>query len=270
MSRRILHGLQKAAVVFCSTRTTQRRILELGLVDPKRLVYAPYGVSPPFASSLQALSGATDLAANGANNRPGTDFSSFLLHVGSCIPRKRIDVLLSVFAELKARFSELQLVQIGGEWTREQQEQIKRLDITRDVYQQRGIDRRNLGRLYRQARVVLQPSEAEGFGLPVLEALASGAIVVASDIPVLREVGGDGAVYCPVADISNWVLTIEKILHDSQVAPDRARRLAQAQRFSWDRHAEIILQAYHDECLRFAPAICGDSRYVTGAKRKPA
>jgi len=244
MSRRILRGLQQAAVVFCSTRTTQRRILELGLVDPSRLVCAPYGISPPTASLLQTANSETTQAASGASDLPGSGLSSFLLHVGSCIPRKRIDVLLKVFAELKARFPELQLVQIGGEWTPDQQKQIRRLNITGSIYQQRGIDRQTLRGLYRQARLVLQPSEAEGFGLPVLEALASGAIVVASDIPVLREVGGDGAVYCPVADISNWALTIEEILRDPRVAPDQARRLAQAQRFSWDRHAETILQAY--------------------------
>ncbi len=278
MSRRILAGLQKAAIVFCSTRTTERRIVELGLVETSRLVCAPYGVSAPFAFALHTANGATTQAASGASNRtasgardrPGFLLSSFLLHVGSCIPRKRIDVLLHVFAKLKARFPELQLVQVGGEWTRDQREQIKRLDITKAVYQQRGIDRRTLAGLYRQSRIVLQPSEAEGFGLPVLEALAAGAIMVASDIPVLREVGGDGIVYCPVADIANWAGTIEKLLHDPSMAPDRIRRLAQAQRFSWDRHAETILQAYRDECIRFAPTACSESPKVTEAKRKLA
>jgi glycosyltransferase involved in cell wall biosynthesis len=87
-----------------------------------------------------------------------------------------------------------------------------------------------------------------------LEALACGAVVVASDIPVLREVGGDGAIHCPVGGISQWVNTIEKLLLDPSSAPDRTRRLAQAHRFSWDRHAQIILQAYRNIALRFAPS----------------
>ncbi|HMC89971.1 MAG TPA: glycosyltransferase, partial [Gemmataceae bacterium] len=123
-------------------------------------------------------------------------------------------------------------------------EQIEGLGIERAVRQLRGLDRRTLAALYRRARVVLQPSEAEGFGLPVLEALACAALVVASDIAVLREVGGDGAVYCPVADLSCWAETIERLLTHSQEAPDPAQRLARAQRFSWRQHAHTILQAY--------------------------
>ncbi len=98
--------------------------------------------------------------------------------------------------------------------------------------------------IFRSRRIVLQPSEAEGFGLPLLEALACGAMVVASDIPVLREVGGGAVIYCPVADIPRWTATIEKLLLDPAGAPDPNRRLAQVQRFSWDRHAETILRAY--------------------------
>lgn len=254
MSRLILRGLQHAAVVFCSTRITEQRILQQGLIDPARLVYAPYGISPEFTSSLQPANGAIPHTASGASDRPGSDDHPFLLHVGSCIPRKRIDVLLEVFAGVKSRFPELRLIQVGGKWTRDQQEQIQRLGIAAAIHQQGGLDRRTLAGLYRQARVVLQPSEAEGFGLPVLEALACGAVVVASDIPALREVGGDGAVYCPVAHIPQWVDTIDKQLHDPAAAPDQARRLAQAQRFSWERHAQTILQGYCNACLRLAPA----------------
>jgi len=267
MSRRILSGLQKAAIVFCSTRVAERQIRQLGLVDAERLVYVPYGVLPEFAPSPSSFlprgggkrskwppsrnsSGATNRVASGVSERRG--ISSFLLHVGSCIARKRIDVLLKVFAKLKSRMPELQLVQIGGVWTLDHLDQIKRLNISSAVHQQCGIDRRCLADLYRQALMVMQPSEAEGFGLPVLEALACGAVVVASDIPVLREVGGDGAVYCPVDDVSHWVDTIGKLLLDPSAAPDRTRRLAQAQRFSWDRHAQLILQAYQDRCFRFA------------------
>ncbi len=235
MSRRILRGMQKAAVVFCSTRITERRILQLGLIDPARLIYAPYGISPEFVPSPND-------PASEASHRPGND--PFLLHVGSCIPRKRIDVLLEVFAKVRTRLPELRLVQVGGPWTGEQLQQMTRLGIVSAIRQYSGLDRETLAQFYRQARIVLQPSEAEGFGLPLIEALACGAMVVASDIPVLREVGGDVAVYCPVADVASWAASIEKLLLDPAEAPDRNRRLAQAQRYSWDRHAETILRAY--------------------------
>ena len=63
------------------------------------------------------------------------------------------------------------------------------------------LDRRVLAAVYRRAALVLQPSEREGFGLPVAEAMACGTPVVASTVPALREAGGDGAIYCRVGDL---------------------------------------------------------------------
>src|SRR5262245_23811718 len=234
LTRRILTGLQKAFVVFYSTAEIRRRLLECQLVDPARLVHAPYGVSNEFTPDCDETD--AQLVQVVGDDQP------FLLHVGSCISRKRIDVLLNVFAAVKLLVPKLALVQVGGEWTTAQHDQISRLGIGQSIRQVRGLDRRMLAALYRQARIVLQPSESEGFGLPVIEALACGALVVASDIPVLGEVGGSAAMYCPVADISSWVEMIIQVLGDS--ASTRAQCLAQAARFSWDRHAQTILRAY--------------------------
>jgi glycosyltransferase involved in cell wall biosynthesis len=167
-----------------------------------------------------------------------------VLHVGSCVPRKRIDVLLAAFAGLRAQFPDLDLVQIGGEWTAPQWEQVKRLGIGAAVFQARGLATARLAALYRRAAVVLQPSEAEGFGLPVAEALACGAAVVASDLPVLREVGGPSAVYCPVGDVAAWVAAVAGILAAPETAPPRAVRLVQARRYTWPAHADGVLSAY--------------------------
>jgi glycosyltransferase involved in cell wall biosynthesis len=96
----------------------------------------------------------------------------------------------------------------------------------------------------------LVPSESEGFGLPVIEALACGAVVIASDIPVLREVGGEAVVYCPVADVAAWSNTIRRVLTEPGFAPTREVRLAMARRYSWREHARIIGQAYLDLAAR--------------------
>ena len=92
--------------------------------------------------------------------------------------------------------------------------------------------------------MVLMPSEAEGFGLPVAEAMACGAIVIASDIPVLREVGADAAVYAPLADVNAWATKASQILQNSATAPAKSMRLARAAQFSWARHAATISAAY--------------------------
>jgi glycosyltransferase involved in cell wall biosynthesis len=91
---------------------------------------------------------------------------------------------------------------------------------------------------------VLLPSEAEGFGLPLIEALACGASVVASDIPVLREVGAEAVTYCPVGDVLAWAEQVTRLLADPVTAPPREVRLSRAARFTWAAHVRTIAEAY--------------------------
>jgi glycosyltransferase involved in cell wall biosynthesis len=235
--RRVLDGLQKAAIVFHESRLIRQQIEKYGLIDPCRLVYAPLGIAPEFTPQ-GGDEGLEDAAIVGLDNRP------FLLHVGSSIPRKRIDVLLGVFAQVRTRHPDLLLVQVGGSWTEEQRKQIDRLQIAGSVLQLRGLNRKELATLYRRTSIVLQTSEAEGFGLPVLEGLACGAVVVATDLPVLREVGGAAAMYCPLGDVEAWTATVDSLLDDPRSAPARSLRLAHAQQFTWAAHTRIIVDAY--------------------------
>jgi glycosyltransferase involved in cell wall biosynthesis len=236
VARRTLRGLQKAALVFYTTEAVRDQITARGLLDPSRLVHAPNGVAAEFTAD--PAEGEAGAAAPPAGGRP------FLLHVGSCIPRKRIDILLEVFARVRGRRPDLALVQAGGNWTASQRRQIARLGAGPAVVQVRGLSRGQLAALYRAAAAVLQPSEAEGFGLPVVEALACGAAVVASDIPALREVGGAAAVYCPVAGVEAWAEAVGRLLEAPESAPPRPARLAQARRYSWAAFARTVVEDY--------------------------
>jgi glycosyltransferase involved in cell wall biosynthesis len=228
MARRILAGLRKARVVFYLTEGVREQIERFGVVDRARLVRAPVAAAEEYSYRPR----------DGVPAREGR----YLLHVGSCIPRKRIDVLLRVFAGV--RESGLKLVQVGGEWSSEQREMIDRLGIGGDVEQVRGLSRVEIAELYRGAAAVLQTSEAEGFGLPVVEGLACGAVVVASDIPVLREVGGEAVVYCPVGDVVRWAEVVREVMRDGGRVPGLDVRLARAARYSWAEHARVIAGAY--------------------------
>lgn len=235
MSRRILQGLQTAAIVFHSTAAIGDRIRAYDLVDPNRLVQAPYGVEPIFCPQASPTVSPT---LQTVMHHP------FLLHVGSCIPRKRIDLLLEIFSLLRSRHPDLHLVKVGGDWSQEHRAQIDRWGLQPVLHHFQGLDRADIAALYRQATLVLMPSEAEGFGLPIIEGLACGTGVVASDLPVLREVGGDAVVYCPVGEVITWVETIDDLLNHPSEVPPQEKRLAQASRYSWSTHAATIAQAY--------------------------
>ena len=238
MSQRILTGLRKAAVVFHSTVAVGEEIRRAGLIDPDRLVLAPYGVSPEFTpGTTQPAVELPWLAELGG--RP------WVLHVGTCNKRKRIDVLLDVVAAVRQTVPDLRLVKVGGEWTADHRERIARLGLAGAITHVCGLTRVELAEVYRRAPVVLVPSGAEGFGLPVIEALACGAAVVASDIPALREAGGPAAAYAPVGDVGAWSDLVAKLLADPASAPSRCDRLAWAGRFTWTAHAEIIARTYH-------------------------
>ncbi|MBL9091271.1 MAG: glycosyltransferase [Planctomycetaceae bacterium] len=228
---RVLDGLKRAAVVFYASAEVGRAINAAGICTADRLVYAPYGVAAEF------LEKGDDIAPPLPSGPP------YLLHVGSCIDRKRVDVLLDVYANLRPG-RRLRLVQIGGVWTPAQVEQITRLGIENDVVQLRGLTRRQLAAIYRDAALVLQPSDAEGYGLPVVEALACGANVVVSDIPVLREVGGDVVSFAPVADIAAWNDIASRLLDAPETAPSLEVRRAWAAKFTWEAQARTIAEAY--------------------------
>jgi glycosyltransferase involved in cell wall biosynthesis len=239
LARRTLRGLQAAAIVFHNSREVGRQLVDTGLIAAEKLIHAPLGVALEFSPEAAApikLTVKTD--------------PLFLLHVGSNIPRKRIDVLLDVFASVRKSIPGIRLVQVGGPWPPSFLMQIERLGVGAGVVQVSGLSRGQLAELYRRAAVVLVTSESEGFGLPVIEALACGAVVIASDIPVLREVGGEAVVYCPVADVPAWSNTIRRVLNEPDFAPTRETRLAVAQRYSWREHACIIGQSYLDLAAR--------------------
>ena len=111
------------------------------------------------------------------------------------------------------------------------------------------LDRSTLAAVYRQSAVLLLPSEREGFGLPVLEALACGTPVIASDIDALREVGEAAVVYCPPDNVEAWTTAVLEILRERTEQPDRLaeRRtegVARAAVFSWARYASQVVPVY--------------------------
>jgi len=127
----------------------------------------------------------------------------------------------------------------------------------REVHQRAGADGRvewmgllspgQLAAVRKGALAALVPSRKEGFGLPVLEAMAAGVPVLASDTPALREVGGDAAAYLPADDPGAWAEAIGALASDGVLREARAEAgLRRAATFSWRRAAEAVADAHRD------------------------
>lgn len=244
MTRRILAGVKKAGHVACDSEATRDALVERAGVAAERTSVVPNGPHPSCSPKPAA---AADAEAGRIlrSETPTVD----LLHVGSTIARKRIDVLLQVFAGVRVRHPEVRLVRVGGPFTAEQRRLSRELGIEDAIVVLPFLDRSTLAAVYRRSAVVLLPSEREGFGLPLLEALACGTPVVASDIEPLREVGGAAALYCPQDDVDAWVSAVTEVLAERRAAPLRwrARQRAgidRAASFSWSRYAVQLIPIY--------------------------
>jgi glycosyltransferase involved in cell wall biosynthesis len=243
MSARILAGLRLAAHVPCDSESTRDALVSLAGFPQDRLSVIANGTDTAQWQDTDALA---DLeAARLLGPRQGVE----LLHVGSTIPRKRIDILLDVFAAVKAERKDARLIRVGGPFTAEQRVRARELGILDAVVVLPFVDRATLAAVYRRAALTLLPSEREGFGLPLVESLASGTPMVATDIPVLRELGGDAVSYCPLEDIVQWAIAILALLAERDRLPERwrlrrAAGVARASDFSWSHYAARLVGIY--------------------------
>jgi glycosyltransferase involved in cell wall biosynthesis len=235
-----LRGLQRAARVVCVSEAVRDELIARRIVPAGRLRVVPNGVDAVTRGgpTLEADAEAERLLGRARGAGPT------LLHVGSTIPRKRIDVLLRAFAEVLRARPEARLVRVGG-LTEAQRRLAADLGVDARVVETPFLDRTVLLAIYPRADVTLLTSEAEGFGLPVLESLAAGVPVVASDLPALRQTGGDVAVYCPPGDPSAFARAVVALTLEAN--GDRRRRaLERAARFTWAACAGRMEAIYSD------------------------
>jgi glycosyltransferase involved in cell wall biosynthesis len=239
-TRAIRFAAREAAVLVAVSEYTANELRELCPTD-KPIVVAPHGVD------LERFSRNDPLNVSVADSLPDLGVP-YVLFVGTFEPRKGIDVLVEAFREVAAADLDLELWLVGQSgWHVEPIEaliathpfaaRIRRLGYVADDA---------LATLLRHARVVVYPSRGEGFGLPVLEALACGAPVITTDRTVMAEVAGDAAVLVDVGDAKTLATQIASVLswNDVQRQNAAARGRGRAEEYTWDRSVAQHLAAY--------------------------
>jgi glycosyltransferase involved in cell wall biosynthesis len=197
--------------------------------------------------------GVTQVADAGPAASPGRPY---FLCVGTIEPRKNHLMLLQVWRRMVEMLGDAapRLEIVGGRgWENENVlDMLDRSPVLRGHVVEHGrVNDRRLNALMRGARAVLMPSFAEGFGLPVAEALAAGTPVICSDLPALRETGGPVPEYIDPLDASYWATAVQSYADEESV-----RRVAQCQRLAawrpvtWAAHADGVLSFLASEVVR--------------------
>jgi len=239
LARRMTNGMRAATLLCADSAFSAREAQELLGIPVERLRVVHLGVEEAFFESLPAAEVRVFARASFGNSGPR------LLHVSSCVPRKNIDGLLRIVAEVRRALPGARLLQVGGTFTNAQRALIETLGLSDSVVQRSGLSDGELRVAYRAADVLILPSFYEGFGFPVLEAQASGLPVLCSNRASLPEVAGAGAVVldpdCP-ADWTPAVIAMMKNQNHRQQLIDSG--LANARLHTWQRTADHMAAIY--------------------------
>jgi glycosyltransferase involved in cell wall biosynthesis len=170
----------------------------------------------------------------------------FWLFIGTLEPRKNLVTLLDAYAQLNPE-ERLPLYLGGGKgWDYEPIfERVERYNLQSDVHFLGFIPAEELVLWYNSAEAFIYPSVYEGFGLPVLEAMACGTPVIIADASSLPEVGGDCGQLVPPLDVGAWTETLRHVYHDEAWRISaREKGLTIAKTFTWQRTAQQTIQTY--------------------------
>jgi len=174
-------------------------------------------------------------------------FGRYLLHVGAIQPRKNLILSVRAFEILKKEKEndDLKLV-LAGEpaWQSEATiEAIENSPNSKDIILTGKVSFSDLAAIYEGASVFVLPSLYEGFGIPILEALASGVPCVLSNNSSIPEVGGDAALYFKSDDLGDLISKIKQVISDSALASELSKKgKERARDFSWEKCAEKTLE----------------------------
>jgi glycosyltransferase involved in cell wall biosynthesis len=219
-------SVRRAARVLTGSEWTKRDLIERYGVREQKVVVTPYGVDPVFRPAGWSH-----------------DAAPYALFVGGLEPRKNLAAALEAVALAD---DGLRLI-VAGQAKRTRgdvQRAIARLGLEDRVELRGHVTREELAALYRGASCLVFPSRYEGFGLPVLEAMASGTPVVATTASSVPEVAGDAAVLVDPDDAAALAGGIERALAERERL--RAAGLARVRSFSWTETARRTLDVYRE------------------------
>ncbi len=247
---RLFTGLscRRARRVIAISHSTKRDLVDLLGIPEARIDVTPLGYDQAVYRPLPAEDVAAFKQRHGLPER-------FWLFLGTIEPRKNLPLLIDAYASLPPS-GRLPLVLGGGHgWGIDAvQAAITRHGLADDVHLTGFLPMGDLSLWYNSAEVFIYPSVFEGFGLPVLEAMACGTPVITSDVSSLPEVAGDAGLCLATDDVAAWADALHQVCNDDDWRDAaRTRGLERAANFRWDITARLTVESYQ-HALMATPA----------------
>lgn len=244
--RRIREAVLRADGIITDSESTKRDIMKYFPVPSSHINVVYLGVEDVFRQCSGTDEGTKILSGYGIGKK-------YLLFTGTIEPRKNLVRVLGCFEKIKGRFKEYQLV-IAGKKGWLYGDFFARLDklpsdARKDVILTEYVPFKELPYLYGNAALLLYPSLYEGFGLPVLEAMACGTPVITSNVSSLPEVAGDAGVLVDPCNEEEIASAVERVLSDGELKESMRRKgLERVKNFSWEKTARETLKVYKQSC----------------------
>jgi glycosyltransferase involved in cell wall biosynthesis len=213
--------------VICVSEATRADVLSVYSILPERVWMVPHAADPLFRQIAQP-----DLA------------EPFILYVGRRDRFKNFETLLRAFSRWTYR-DDFTLITAGGtNWTTPELELIRDVGMVDRVRWAGRVDDAALCGLYNRAAAFVYPSRYEGFGIPLLEAMACGCPVIASRIPSSAEVAGDAALYFEAQDVDALIGALDTAISEGRASARVAAGLERVRAYSWEESARKMLEIY--------------------------
>jgi glycosyltransferase involved in cell wall biosynthesis len=219
---------RRCLAVFTVSEATRQELIQRWGLQPERVLVVPNVA--PLPSTTPATTGSTH--------------APYLLVVGAAYPHKNLHELLAQHAQWQGRY-QLKVVSCTGAYRQHVENLVSQLGLQQQVTLFDYVSGAELATLYQQCSALVYPSMDEGFGIPPLEALSHGKPVIASDIPVHREVLGASAIFVTLGQSASWQAAFHALDDPASVATHLS-------------HAPSVLARYRRECMHRAllTALC--------------
>ena len=241
LQKEVPETLARADRIIAVSEATARDLIELAGVSRAKIRVVSNGLTPGLKPVQDKVMIKQTLAKLGIDGK-------YVLYVGVLDPNKDLHTLIAAFAQTTASFRrQYKLIIVGPRnWFQPVlEEEANRLGVRECVRFTGYVSDELLPVLYSGATVSVSPSPLEGFGFPVLEAMACGTPMIIADAGALPEVAGKAAIRVPPKDPSALAAEIERIASDPHLIADLSNRgLIRCKAFSWERAAKMTLDVY--------------------------